>query len=98
MRVAETVWMEGVFLKDYPPEAYTIKCLEVNILLSSLVIHHPKNHHPKNHCPENHHPKNDHAQDSLALLATEGGQQRFEKHLKSWMKKIQANIYSDNYR
>ena len=32
LRVAETVWMEGVFLKDYPPEAYTIKCLEVNII------------------------------------------------------------------
>ena len=80
--------MEGVFLKDYPPEAYTIKCLEVNILLSSLVIHHPKNHHLKNH----------HAQDSLALLATEGGQQRFEKHLKSWMKKIQANIDSENLK
>ena len=32
LRVAETVWMEGVFLKDYPPEAYTIKCLEVDIL------------------------------------------------------------------
>ena len=48
--------MEGVFLKDYPPEAYTIRCLE----------------------------------DSLALLATEGSQQRFENHLKSWMKKIQA--------
>ena len=29
LRVAETVWMEGVFLKDYPPEAFTIKCLEV---------------------------------------------------------------------
>ena len=29
LRVAETVWMEGVFLKDYPPEAYTIRCLEV---------------------------------------------------------------------
>ena len=48
--------MEGVFLKDYPPEAYTIRCLE----------------------------------DSMALLATEGSQQRFENHLKSWMKKIQA--------
>ena len=108
LRVAETVWMEGVFLKDYPPEAYTIKCLEVNILLSSLVIHHPKNHrpknhhpknhHPENHHPKNHHPKNHHSQDSLALLATEGGQQRFEKHLKSWMKKIQANIDSENFR
>ena len=30
--------------------------------------------------------------DSLALLATEGGLQRFEKHLKSWMKKIQASL------
>ena len=103
LRVAETVWMEGVFLKDYPPEAYTIKCLEVNILLSSSVIynpknHHPKNHHPENHHPRNHHPKNHHAQDSLALLATEGGQQRFEKHLKSWMKKIQANIDAENFK
>jgi hypothetical protein len=49
--------MEGVFLKDYPPEAFTIRCLE----------------------------------DSMALLATEGGQQRFESILKSWMKKIQAS-------
>ena len=81
--------MEGVFLKDYPPEAYTIKCLEVNIIFH----HHPKSHHPKNH-----HPKNHHAQDSLALLATEGGQQRFEKHLKSWMKKIQANIDAENLK
>ena len=32
LRVAETVWMEGVFLKDYPPEAFTIKCLEVATL------------------------------------------------------------------
>ena len=26
--MAEIVWMEGVFLKDYPPEAFTIRCLE----------------------------------------------------------------------
>ena len=123
LRVAETVWMEGVFLKDYPPEAYTIKCLEVNIICHHHPKshypknhhpknhhpknhhpknrhpknHHPKNHHLKNHHPKNHHPKNHHAQDSLALLATEGGQQRFEKHLKSWMKKIQANIDSENF-
>ena len=56
LRVAETVWMEGVFLKEYPPEAYTIKCLE----------------------------------DAQAFIATEGGFQRFEGYLKSWMKKIQV--------
>ena len=28
LRVAETVWMEGVFLKEYPPESFTIRCLE----------------------------------------------------------------------
>ena len=28
LRVAETVWMEGVFLKEFPPEADTIKNLE----------------------------------------------------------------------
>ena len=61
LRVAETVWMEGVFLKDYPPEAFTIKCLEVAIL-------------------ENH-PTTFYSKDSLALLATEGGLQRFEKHI-----------------
>ena len=77
MRVAETVWMEGVFLKDYPPEAFTIKCLEVTIL--------------KN-WPN---PQPFYFKDSLALLATEGGLQRFEKHLKSWMKKIQANLGRD---
>ena len=28
LRVAEFVWMEGVFLKEFPPEADTIKNLE----------------------------------------------------------------------
>ena len=28
LRVAEMVWKEGVLIKDFPPEAYTIKCLE----------------------------------------------------------------------
>ena len=64
--------MEGVFLKDYPPEAFTIKCLEVAILENL--------------------PTTFYSKDSLALLATEGGLQRFEKHLKSWMKKIQAGL------
>ena len=51
--------MEGVFLKNYPPESYTIRCLE----------------------------------DSQAFLQTEGGFQRFEGHLKSWMKKIQELLF-----
>ena len=58
-RVAEIVWMEGVFLKDYPPEAFTIRCLE----------------------------------DSQAFLQTEGGYQRFEEYLKTWMKKIQELLF-----
>ena len=28
LRVAEMVWKEGVLIKDFPPEAFTIKCLE----------------------------------------------------------------------
>ena len=28
MRVAELVWMEGVMIKEFPPEAFTIKCLD----------------------------------------------------------------------
>ena len=28
LRVAEMVWSEGVLIKDYPPEAFTIKCLD----------------------------------------------------------------------
>ena len=28
LRVAELVWTEGVIIKDFPPEAFTIKCLE----------------------------------------------------------------------
>ena len=59
LRVAEIVWMEGVFLKDYPPEAFTIRCLE----------------------------------DSQAFLQTEGGYQRFEEYLKTWMKKIQELLF-----
>ena len=84
LRVAETVWMEGVFLKDYPPEAFTIKCLEVTILETWPPPPYPT--HP---------PTTFYFKDSLALLATEGGLQRFEKHLKSWMKKIQANLGRD---
>ena len=57
--MAEIVWMEGVFLKDYPPEAFTIRCLE----------------------------------DSQAFLQTEGGYQRFEEYLKTWMKKIQELLF-----
>ena len=53
------MWMEGVFLKEYPPEAFTIRCLE----------------------------------DAQAFLATEGGFQRFESYLKSWMKKIQELLF-----
>ena len=45
LRVAETVWMEGVFLKDYPPEAFTIKCLEVGTLVNFIILHH---HHSLN--------------------------------------------------
>ena len=37
--------MEGVFLKDYPPEAFTIKCLEVGTLLNFIILHH---HHSLN--------------------------------------------------
>ena len=28
LRVAEMVWKEGVLIKDFPPEAFTIKCLD----------------------------------------------------------------------
>ena len=28
LRVAELVWNEGTLIKDYPPEAYDIKCME----------------------------------------------------------------------
>ena len=28
LRVAEEVWTEGVLIKDFPREAFTIKCLE----------------------------------------------------------------------
>ena len=28
LRVAELVWMEGVMIKEFPPEAFTIKCLD----------------------------------------------------------------------
>ena len=28
LRVAETVWSEGVLIKEYPPEAFTIKNLD----------------------------------------------------------------------
>ena len=48
--------MEGVMIKDFPPEAFTMRCLD----------------------------------DTMALLATDDGQERFEGHLKAWMKKIQV--------
>ena len=28
LRVAEDVWMQGMLIKEYPPEASTIKCIE----------------------------------------------------------------------
>ena len=28
LRVAELVWNEGTLIKDYPPESYTIKCMD----------------------------------------------------------------------
>ena len=28
LRVAEMVWAEGNLIKEYPPEAHTIKCLD----------------------------------------------------------------------
>ena len=28
LRVAETVWKEGLLIKEFPPESYSIKCIE----------------------------------------------------------------------
>ena len=36
LRVAEMVWKEGVLIKDFPPEAFTIKCLDDSWALLKL--------------------------------------------------------------
>ena len=28
LRVAETVWSEGLLIEEFPPESYQIKCIE----------------------------------------------------------------------